>query len=53
MQGRFIKVQLTSSSKCYLKFNSQFPNMVIKAVHSKSLQLDSHNVVCTLINIKS
>ena len=37
MQKIFIKSQLTPISKCYLKFNSQFPNMKIYAVHSKFL----------------
>ena len=41
MQGRFIKLQLTPISKCYLKFNSKLPNKSIYAVHSKFLQADN------------
>ena len=62
MQERFIKIQLTPISKCYLKFNFKFLNKVISAVRSKLLQINNLKFLLSdqtftycgaLLNIKS
>ena len=41
MQERFIKIQLTPISKCYLKLDFKFPSKIICAVRSKFLQINN------------
>ena len=41
MQKKFIEIQLTTISKCDLKFNFQFQNKIVYAFRSKFLQINN------------